>query len=134
MTLTVDPSTDEAVEPSLSERLLASTSDPRQRVAVAALAEEGHILARKSVQEAIVWEPGDGTTRCTWEHVVGRLYGLGLEDDERAFLDLVLSIAGVGHQTSLVRFMDLDERRTAIVLRAIVQLSNCDTLAVGTRT
>ncbi|MFF5001680.1 hypothetical protein ACFY3G_02535 [Streptomyces phaeochromogenes] len=134
MTTTFEPPADEAVEPPLGERLLASTSDLRQRVAVAALAEEGLILERKSVQEALVWEPGDGTARCTWEHLTGRMYGLGLEDDERAFLDLVLSITGVAHQTSLVRVMDLDERRTAIILRAMIQLSGCDTLAVGTRT
>lgn len=47
-------------------------------------------------------------------------------------MDLVLSIAGP-HQTGLARVMELDDRRLAIILRAMIQLSGCDTIAVGTR-
>lgn len=134
MTITVETSTSAVAEPPLGERLLQTASDLRHRVAVGALIEEEHILARESVRAALVWEPGDGTAHCAWERLVGHLYGLGLKDGELAFLDLVLSIPGVMHPTSLVRVIDLDERRLAIILRAMVQLSGCDTLAVGTRT
>jgi hypothetical protein len=46
-------------------------------------------------------------------------------------VDLALSIASP-HQTSLTRVMDLDERRLAILLRAMISLSGVGTLAVGT--
>lgn len=124
----------ETAEPPLSALLLQSAVDLRERVAVGALAEEGTLLAKDSVREALVWEPGDGTARCAWERLTGRIYDLGLDDDERAFLDMLLSMAGVMHQTSLVRVIGMDEHRLAIILRAMIRLSGCDTLAVGTRT
>ncbi|WP_405925390.1 hypothetical protein [Streptomyces sp. NBC_00035] len=133
MTITVEPSIGEAAERPLGELLLQTATDLRERVAVAALAEEGTILAKPSVRTVLVWEPGDGTARCTWERLTGHLYGLDLDDGERAFLDLLLSVAGVAHQTSLVRVMELGERRLAIILRAMVELSGNDRLAVGTR-
>ncbi|WP_405909528.1 hypothetical protein OG742_36995 [Streptomyces sp. NBC_00828] len=133
MTITVEPSIGEAAEPPLGELLLQTATDLRERVAVAALAEEGTILAKDSVRKVLVWEPGDGTARCAWERLTGHLYGLDLDDGERAFLDLLLSVAGVAHQTSLVRVMELGERRLAIILRAMVELSDCDTIAVGRR-
>ncbi|MGW3410225.1 hypothetical protein [Streptomyces sp. NPDC000888] len=133
MTITIEPSKSEAAEPPLGELLLQTAADLRERIAVAALAEEGTILAKPSVRTVLVWEPGDGTARCEWERLTGHLYDLDIEDGERAFLDLLLSVTGVAHQTSLVRVAELDERRLAIILRAMVQLSGCDTIAVGTR-
>ncbi|MFL1904742.1 hypothetical protein ACJWDR_37415 [Streptomyces tauricus] len=118
----------------LGARLLESATDPRHRVVLTALLEEGHILALDSVQRSLAWEPGDGTVACSWDHLSADLHDLGLDDGQRAFLDLLLSATGVLHATSLARVIGLDERRLAILLRAIVRLSGCDTIAVGTRT
>ncbi|MFF1596555.1 hypothetical protein ACFVYV_03500 [Streptomyces mirabilis] len=118
--------------PSLGELLLKSTATLRERVAVQALVEEERIFTLDRVRSALISRAGDGTMQCDWDRMLGRLYSLGLNDEERAFLGLVLSIVGPS-QTSLVRVMQLDERRLAIILRAMVRLSSCDTIAVGTR-
>ncbi|MFL1903061.1 hypothetical protein ACJWDR_28750 [Streptomyces tauricus] len=118
----------------LGARLLATAADPRHRVVLTALIEEEHILALDAVQRSLAWDPGDGTVACSWDHLSAVLHDLGLDDFQRAFLDLLLSATGVLHATSLARVIGLDERRLAILLRAIVRLSGCDTIAVGTRT
>ncbi|QWA20905.1 hypothetical protein KJK32_05070 [Streptomyces sp. JCM17656] len=33
---------------------------------------------------------------CRWEGLMGRLYGLGLDDQQRAFLGLVMGMVGIG--------------------------------------
>lgn len=119
--------------PSLGTLLLASAGNPRDQAAVRALVDEEVILGRERIRTALVVKKADGRMGCDWERFGKRLYVLGLDEGERAFLDLVLSLAGP-HQTSLSRVLELDDRRLAIVLRAVVQLSGCDTLAVGTRT
>ncbi|MFI6276700.1 hypothetical protein [Streptomyces sp. NPDC050988] len=124
---------DEEDAPSLGALLLASAANPRHKAAVRALVDEEIILRRDLVRIALVVKTPEGRMGCDWERFGKRLYTLGLNEGERAFLDLVLSIAGP-HQTSLARVLELDDRRLAIVLRATVQLSGCDTLAIGTRT
>ncbi|GAB2961740.1 hypothetical protein GCM10023080_022620 [Streptomyces pseudoechinosporeus] len=125
-----EPSTEEEVAPSLGERLLRSAT-PCERVAVRALVEEGHLLTLDAVKAALVRETDHGP-ECCWDHLSARLYEMGLDDEQRAFVDLVLSTV-TSHQTSLARVIGMDARRLAIVLRAIIRLSGNDTLAVGTR-
>lgn len=117
--------------PPFEELLLKAAASPREKAAVRALADEEQILARPAFRRALVWHADEGV-EFSWQNLACYLYGLGLNDAERAFVDLVLSIASP-HQTSLTRVMDLDERRLAIVLRAMISLSGVDTLAVGTR-
>ncbi|WP_405956131.1 hypothetical protein [Streptomyces phaeochromogenes] len=119
--------------PSLGALLLASAANPRDKAAVRALVDEEFILSLERIRTALVVKTPDGRMGCDWERFGKRLYTLGLNEGDRAFLDLVLSLAGP-HQTSLARVLEIDDRRLAIVLRAVVQLSGCDTLAVGTRT
>jgi hypothetical protein len=132
MTMTRATGTGEDPAPPLGELLLRTAATARELAAVGALAEEEHLLARDNVRAALVVKTGGGTMGCSWERFGSRLYTLGLDDAERAFAGLVLSLAGP-HQTSLTRVLDLDERRLAILLRAMVSLSGCDTIAVGTR-
>ena len=117
--------------PTVGTLLLRSAPSLRDRAAVQALVDEECILARDNVRTALVVKEG-GVMRCSWEGFGSRLYTLGLPDDERAFADFVLSIAGP-HQTGMARVTELDERRLLIVLRAMVQPSGCDTIAVGKR-
>ena len=134
MPATVEPSTSEVVEPPLGEQLLAMAAGLREEVVVWALATEEQILSRDTVRKALVYTTSHGRPGLAWERLDSHFYELGLDEAARAFLDLVLSTVGTMHRTSLVRVMDLDERRTAIILRAMIRLSGCDTLAVGTRT
>lgn len=124
---------DEEDAPSLGSLLLASATSPRDKAAVRALVDEEKILARDHVQRALVVKTPEGRMGCDWERFSKRLYILGFNEGERAFLELILSIAGP-YQVSLSRVLELDERRLAIVLRGLVQWSDCDTLAIGTRT
>ncbi|GGK63651.1 hypothetical protein [Streptomyces flaveus] len=126
-----ETSTEEKVAPPLRDLLLASANCLRERVAVQALVGEEHLLTLNAVRAALVRETDHGV-ECAWEHMGGRLYRLGLDDRERAFLDLVLSMAGA-HQTSLIRVQEVDDRQLVIVLRALIALSGRDAIAVGTR-
>jgi hypothetical protein len=132
MTMTRVIETEEGLAPPLGELLLRTAATARESAAVGALVEEEQLLARDNVRAALVVKTVGGTMGCSWERFGGRLYTLGLDDAERAFAGLVLSLAGP-HKTSLTRVLDLDERRLAILLRAMVSLSGCDAIAVGTR-
>ena len=123
--------TDEDDAPSLGELLLQSAGSARDRTAVQALIEEEDILARDNIRAALVVK-ADGVMTCRWEGLSGRVYTLGLDEGERAFLSLVLSLVGV-RQTSLACVEGLDDRRLKIVLRAILRLSSNNSIAVGTR-
>ncbi|MGW3646681.1 hypothetical protein [Streptomyces sp. NPDC000878] len=131
MTLTTTAAEDTDTPP-FEELLLKAAVTPRDQAAVRALVEEGQILACDTVRRDLVCHTDAGGVEFTWQHLACNLYGLGLDESGRAFVDLVLSIAWP-HQTSLVRVMDLDEQRLAIVLRAMISLSGVETLAVGTR-
>lgn len=136
MITTATPGTDTPADeeaPSTGALLLAAAPTHRDQVAVRALVDEEQLLARDHVRTALIVKTEQGRMGCDWDRFARRLYTLGFNDQERAFLDLVLSIAGP-HPTSLTRVLELDDRRLAIILRAMIQLSSCDTLAVGTRT
>lgn len=121
----------EPESPALGELLLRSAVGLRDRVAVQALVAEELLLARDPVREALVAEH-DGVTACRWEGMAGRLYTLGLDASDRAFLGLVLSIVGV-QQSYLAAVEYLDERRLKIVLQAMLRLADNDRIAIGTR-
>ncbi|MEU6256192.1 hypothetical protein [Streptomyces sp. NPDC047043] len=99
--------------------------------AAQALADEGAILARDTVRTALVVKQG-GRMTCRWEGLSGRLYTLALDEQERAFLGLVLSMVGIAHVT-IPAVEELDERRLLVIQRAILRLSGNDRIAVGTR-
>jgi hypothetical protein len=122
---------DEPDAPPLGELLVRSAVGLRDRTAVQALVEEELLLARDQVRTALVAQQ-DGVTTCRWEGLSGRLYTLELDEGERAFLGLVLSIVGV-QQTYLAAMEYLDERRLKILLRAMIRLADNDQIAVGTR-
>ncbi|MGW4751998.1 hypothetical protein [Streptomyces chartreusis] len=125
------PATDEAGTPTLGELLIASSQEGRDRAAVLALVEEGTILARDSVHRLLVVEGATGPA-CRWEGLMGRLYGLGLDDVQRAFLGLVMGMVGIGLHT-LAAVEELDERRLLILMRALPVLACNERIAVGTR-
>lgn len=122
---------DEADAPTLGDLLIASATYDRGRAAAQALVEEETILALDRVRRLLVVEGEDGPV-CRWEGLMGRLYGLGLDDAQRAFLGLVLGMIGIGlHTLSAVE--ELDERRLLILMRAMPVLAGNDRIAVGTR-
>lgn len=122
---------DETDAPTLGEQLLASATYIRERAATQALVEEESILAVDSVRRLLVVEGADGPA-CNWDRLMGRLYGLGLDEEQRAFLGLVLGIVGIGLHT-LSTVVHLDERRLLILMRAMPTLAGNDRIAVGTR-
>lgn len=115
----------------LGELLVASAKSARDRAAAQALAEDGVLIFRPQVRAALIVRE-EGRMTCRWEGMAGRVYSLGLDEEERVFLGLVLSMVGVGLHT-LSAVPDLGERRLAIILRAILRLAGNDRLAVGTR-
>ncbi|MET7481373.1 hypothetical protein ABZT17_44710 [Streptomyces sp. NPDC005648] len=131
MTTTTGAPADAADEVSLGELLVQSSKGDRDRAAAKALAEEETLLAHKGVRAALIVKH-DGRMTARWEGLMGRLYTLGLDDEQRAFLGLVLSMVGIG-SIPLTAVESLDERRLLIFQRAIVRLAGNDRIAVGTR-
>lgn len=103
------------------ELLIRSAVGLRELTAVQALVEEKNLLALDNVRAALVTKE-DGVMTCRWEGMGGRLYTLGLDDGERAFFGLVLSIVGV-RPSYLNSVACLDEHRLRIVLQAMVRLA-----------
>jgi hypothetical protein len=115
----------------LGAQIIRNSKPGADRAAAQALVEEGSIFARPNVRMALLIDTPDGAA-CWWEGLSGHVYTLGLDQQQRDFLGLVLSIVGIGSIT-IAAAQDLDERRMGIILRAILQMSGNDTLAVGTR-
>jgi hypothetical protein len=115
------------------KQLLKAAATPREKAAVWALVEERKILTLPAVRRNLASQPDSGgRVQFTWQHLACSLYGLGLDESGRAFLDLILSIAWP-HQTSLMRVLDLDERRLTIVLQAMTRLAGNDTITITAR-
>jgi len=131
MTSTTSTAADEVDVPELGALLAASAKNNRDRIAAQALDEEATILARDNVRTALV-EKQDGRMVARWEGLSERLYTLGLDEAERAFLGLILSIVSIGSIT-LAAVEELDERRLLIIQRAILRLAGNDRIAIGTR-
>lgn len=132
MTLTTTETTEAALLELRSARLIESATSDRELAAAQALVDEETILAHRGVLGSLglLGTPGESTVG--WEGLMGRVYTLGLDHEERIFLGLVLSMVGIGI-TPLSAVSDLGERRLAIILRAIARLAGNDTLAVGRR-
>ncbi|WP_406202477.1 MULTISPECIES: hypothetical protein [unclassified Streptomyces] len=132
MTITAPPTETEGVDtPALGQLLVESAQSGRGRAAAQALAEEGTLLARDNVRAALVIKDA-GRMKANWEGLMGRVYTLGLDEQERAFLGLVLSMVGIGI-TPLIALENLDERRLLILMRALPLLAGNERIAVGTR-
>lgn len=121
----------EEAEAPLGELLLQSARGSRERAATQALVEEETVLAHRRVRDALLIEE-DGRPACHWEGLMGKLYGLGLDEQQREFLGLVLGMVGIGLHT-LTAVRALDERRLLVLMRAIPTLADNDRIAVGTR-
>lgn len=130
MTTTTRPA-EEVDVPRLGELLVKNAKNNRDRAAAQALAEEGGLLALDRVRTALVVKRG-GRTTAEWERIMGRTYTLGLDEQQRTFLSLVLSLAGIG-TVPLTAVESLDERCLVILQRAILRLAGNDRLAIGTR-
>jgi hypothetical protein len=115
----------------LGQQIIRTSAPGGDRAAAQALADEGSVLANKNVRRLLVVDSQRGAT-CRWENLAGSQYSLGLDEQQRKFLGLVLSMVGIGHIT-IAAVQDLDERRLGIILRAVLQLAGNDTFAVGTR-
>jgi hypothetical protein len=94
--------------------------------------EEETVLAHRSVLGALGLLDTPSAAKVGWEGLMGRVHSLGLDDEQRAFLGLTLSMLGIGG-VSLAAASGLGERRLAVMLRAIARLAGNDTIAVGTR-
>lgn len=117
--------------PPIGQLLVESAEPGRARVAAQALADEETLLAHAGVRAALV-DKQDGRMVARWDGLIGRLYTLGLNDEQRAFLGLVLSMMGIGG-VPLTAVESLDERRLLIMQRALCRLAGNDRIAVGTR-
>ena len=121
----------EAEYQQLSTELLRNTKIRRHRAAVQALVEERTILSLPAVQRALIVDSRKGRAAQLTE-LSGRQYTLGLDEGQRCFLALILSMVGIG-VTTLASVEDLDDRRLPIILRAILRLAGNEDIAVGRR-
>lgn len=129
------PLVTDQLPPLLSDRLTAwaRTRDVGERAAVAALIEEDTLLARDDIRRLLVVET-DTSACCDWAPFEDRYRrALVLDDGEDAFLTYVIAIA-FPRVVPLWRLEALDDRRLAVVLRALTGLAGSDAVAVGTRT
>lgn len=115
----------------LGQLLMKNAPNDRSRAAAQALAEEETILALDNVRAAFVVKQ-DGRMTADWERLSSRVYTLPFDEEQRAFVGLVLSMLGIG-QVPLSAVEKLDERRLIIMQRAITRLAGNDRIAVGTR-
>lgn len=134
MTTTREPAdgtTDKQDVPKLGQLLVRNAKSNRDRAAAQALADEGTILAHSGVRAALVRKV-DGLMTVYWEGIMSRVYTLGLDEQQRAFLGLVLSMVGIGH-VPLTAVEKLDERCLLILQQAILRLAGDDRIAIATR-
>ncbi|MET7453946.1 hypothetical protein ABZT03_19095 [Streptomyces sp. NPDC005574] len=116
----------------LARHIIRTARPGGDRAAAQALVDEQTILALPHVRRNLIVHNRHREATCHWEGLSGLQYTLGLDERQRAFLGLVLSMVGIGHIT-IAAAQSLDERRLGIITRAILQLAGNDTLAVGTR-
>lgn len=131
--MTTTPPLAEGIDATLfGELLLKAAVTPREKATVWALVEEGEILTHDAVRRNLVRQTDDGGYEFIWQHLACNLYGLGLDESGRAFVDIVLSLPGP-HQTSLTWVAELGNRRLRILLQAMTRLAGNDTIAITTR-
>ncbi|MFJ4768285.1 hypothetical protein ACIP88_04060 [Streptomyces uncialis] len=118
----------------MSDRLIewVRDRDIGERAAVAALIEEGDVLARGDVRDLLVVE-NEAVVFCDWPRFEAQYRcGLVLDEGEDAFLTLVLATA-FPRLVPLWKVEVLGDRRLGIVLRALARLAGSDSVAVGCR-
>ncbi|WP_330349552.1 hypothetical protein [Streptomyces sp. NBC_00582] len=115
----------------LGAAIVRSSKKPSARVAAQALADERTILALPPVQAALIVQER-GKPVAVWERLMGRLYTLPLDSEQRAFLGLVLSMLSIG-STPLAAASDLSGERLRIITQAVLRLADDDSIAIGTR-
>ncbi|MER7404067.1 hypothetical protein ABT373_16625 [Streptomyces sp. NPDC000070] len=107
---------------------------PPERAAVTALLEERTLLARQDFCRLVVSEDQEaGTAWCDWALLCQNLYRDAIGVGDRAFLELVLSLA-CHHRTNLgSRLADLSPEHLAIILRAIAGAAGGHPIIAGPR-
>lgn len=124
---------EDTVTPALEKLLLKQSTQPRDKAALRALIEEGTILARANVRRTLIVTNDRGTpVGCAWDRVAKERFGLDLDEEQRIFLDVILSVAGP-HHVNLGWLMEIDDRRLAILLHAMTEMAGNDTIAIGTK-
>jgi hypothetical protein len=113
----------------LRQLLVRSARGPRERAVAQALADEGALLRVPTIRRALA--AGDDGL-CDFERLRGLQYGSNLDGGQRAFFGLLMSLLGIGVEP-LAAAHRLDERRLAILLRAIARVAENHTIAIGTR-
>lgn len=117
----------------LEKLLLKETTQPRDKAALRALIEEGTLLDRDTVRRELIVTNDRGTpTGCAWDRLAKNRFGLDLNEEQRIFLDVILSVAGP-HHVNLGWLMEIDDRRLAILLRAMTEMAGNNTIAIGTK-
>ncbi|WP_406365327.1 hypothetical protein [Streptomyces sp. NBC_00645] len=132
MTLTPTETTDDGPLELRAQRLIDAATSDRELAAAQALVEEETIISCQRVQHALGLRDTLSGANVRWEGLAGQVYSLGLDDEQRTFLGLTLSMMGIG-SVGLAAVANLDERRLAVMLRAIARLAGNHTLAVGRR-
>ncbi|MER5493005.1 hypothetical protein [Streptomyces sp. NPDC002490] len=116
---------------SLTGRLAAwaGTRGTTEQVAVAALIEEGDVLAREDVRDLLVADTGTAAS-CDWPRFEARYRNsLVLDASERAFLDFVVAVS-FPRLVPLWQVEHLGERRLVVVLRALAALAGAGAVKV----
>jgi hypothetical protein len=116
------------------EKLLSKQSTSvRDRAALRALLEEETVLAGEDVRRSLIVTNDSGTpVGCAWDRLARDRFGLDLDEEQRIVLDVVLSIAGP-HHVNLGWLMEINDRRLAVLLRAMTEMAGNNTIAIGTR-
>ena len=123
---------EDAVTPAL-EKLLKKLTQPRDKAGLRALLEEETVLALDNVRRNLIVTNDAGVpTGLAWDRLSKARFGLDLDEQQKIVLDVILSIASP-HHVNLGWLMELDDRRLAILLRAMTEMAGSDVIAIATR-
>lgn len=122
----------DTVTPAL-EKLLKKLTQPRDKAGLRALIEEKTVIAGEAVRRALIVTNDAGTpVGCAWDRLARARFGLVLDEEQRIVLDVILSIAS-SHHVNLGWLMEIDDRRLAILLRAMAEMAGDNVIAISTR-
>ncbi len=71
-------------------------------------------------------------TGLAWDRLARARFGLALDEEQRIFLDVILSVAGP-HHVNLGWLAEIGDRRLAILLRAMAEMAGDTVIAISTR-
>ena len=115
------------------EKLLKKLKQPRDRAGLRALLEEKTVLTHDAVRRNLIVTNDAGVpTGCAWDRLAKARFGFDLDERQRIFLDVILSIAGP-HHVNLGWLAEIDDRRFAILLRAMAEMAGNTVMAISTR-